>query len=396
MVDRYYQKGRPIHFVGSGNQTRLVDPTVESVALCNEICAPIERVAADAIRVTTGWRWLDLLHYLQSEGLTFPVFTSNLNATIGGTLATGGVGLLSHRSGLQVDHVLACTIHSAAGKFTLHPCAEPLWQSALCSLGGVGFVSSVILKVEQPEAVFILDEAHIARSDAFQLFMDCINNPQPETAFVICRVDRRSAAVRIGSTSQASKRGQTWTRSLTTPETLALSSTSEVSGHTRRLWNDFILSIPEAPRFFEATMTALAIAEREVGISARVRALSLAAPPSGTDRPFLHPLSRFTSASVGIGFYLDVDPTATGALATALELQQRLKGGCIARGGAPYAAGTLKFSAADCPLFYGQGWDQFSATRTLHDPLSLFGTALAFPFRNGELNRPDLDGSRAS
>ena len=57
------------------------------------------------LRVQAGATWREVVGYLRRRGWMPMVLTNNLDTTVGGTLATGGVGLSSHLYGTQANNV---------------------------------------------------------------------------------------------------------------------------------------------------------------------------------------------------------------------------------------------------------------------------------------------------
>ena len=62
-------------------------------------------IEGNAIWVQGGVMWRDLVAHVLPHGYMPVVLTNNLDTTIGGTLATGGLGRSSHQHGLQADNV---------------------------------------------------------------------------------------------------------------------------------------------------------------------------------------------------------------------------------------------------------------------------------------------------
>lgn len=99
--------------------------------------------------VRAGTLWRTLVQTVAPEGLLPPVLTDNLEVTIGGTLAVGGLGPASFRDGLQAHHCLGLEVVLGTGEVTwLTPEKEPqLYHHLLCGLGQFGLVTSVKLQL---------------------------------------------------------------------------------------------------------------------------------------------------------------------------------------------------------------------------------------------------------
>lgn len=98
----------------------------------------------DTVEVSTRTRWLDLERGLNARGKGMPVLSSNLSATVGGTLSTGGFGICSLRHGAQTDGVLA--LRAPGGEWFPRDHAWSL--RALGGLGQAGPIERVRLHVQ--------------------------------------------------------------------------------------------------------------------------------------------------------------------------------------------------------------------------------------------------------
>ena len=65
----------------------------------------IAEIRDGAVRVQAGATWRKLVHHTRARGCLPAVLTTNLDATIGGTLSMAGFGPFSHRHGAQADNV---------------------------------------------------------------------------------------------------------------------------------------------------------------------------------------------------------------------------------------------------------------------------------------------------
>ena len=78
----------------------------------------LNRVAAcgrRTIDVEAGATWRDVVRKTLPAGRVPRVLTNNLDTTVGGTLATGGVGTASHRYGTQADNVERLDVVTGSG-----------------------------------------------------------------------------------------------------------------------------------------------------------------------------------------------------------------------------------------------------------------------------------------
>lgn len=382
-IDRLYAEGAPIHVRGSGYflDERPLDEG--GIVLANAIRTPIERVSEREVRVSTGWTWAEVLPFLESNGLSVPVLTSNLNTTVGGTLSAGGFGLFSHRSGIQADHVSRFTIHTGTGRFECARSGDPLWRAALCSLGGLGFVSSATLEVGPQVHGVTLLERRDGLEAGIDIFLGAVADLEREAKLATCRFERGAATTRLGFAEGEPVKPvpplDGWREQGVSSAWLFSSSTTESRPSSGRVWNDYLVPLDRAGPFMRMGLDLLRAALERGGVHARMRALSVArAAPRASDS-YLRPQLACRSQTIGVGYYLDVDPADRPARDFADSQHALLKAACESAGGAPYQSGTLQFSEEDCRSAFGGHWDSFKAARRRYDPRSLFGTGGTLP-----------------
>ncbi|MFC1803117.1 FAD-binding oxidoreductase [Thermoproteota archaeon] len=109
------------------------------------------------VHVGAGVRWLDLLTYLEGKGYTFPVYPSSApSATIGGWLATGGLGIGSLKYGHVMEHVKAITVVSPTGEILVlnKETDQGEFEMFFDSEGTLGIITEVTLKIQpKPELI---------------------------------------------------------------------------------------------------------------------------------------------------------------------------------------------------------------------------------------------------
>jgi cytokinin dehydrogenase len=113
--------------------------------------ARIGPLEEECVWADAGVVWADLVTYLLHRGYVPPVFTNNLNVTVGGTVSLGGLGVASHRYGTQADNVVAMEVVTGAGD--LVTCSKEenheLFDSVRCGLGQFGVITRLKLKVRR-------------------------------------------------------------------------------------------------------------------------------------------------------------------------------------------------------------------------------------------------------
>ncbi len=118
--------------------------------------ATIHSIEEGLALVDAGVLWSSLLNATLAQGMTPPVFTDYPDTTVGGTLATGGIGGMSACHGAQIDNVLELTVVTGEGK--LVECSpernDDLFEAVLGGLGQYGIVVRAKLKlVPAPQLV---------------------------------------------------------------------------------------------------------------------------------------------------------------------------------------------------------------------------------------------------
>ncbi|HIH01624.1 TPA: FAD-binding oxidoreductase, partial [Thermoplasmata archaeon] len=108
---------------------------------------------AKTITVQAGARWADIDHELSSVGLQVPTCPSSKFSTVGGWIATGGLGINSFSRGHLKANVLAVEVVSSDGAARRYSQADPEFGRVFGSEGQVGVVvSATIALSEVPEA----------------------------------------------------------------------------------------------------------------------------------------------------------------------------------------------------------------------------------------------------
>ena len=102
----------------------------------------VGEIEGNAIWVQGGVMWRDLVTHVLPHGYMPVVLTNNLDTTIGGTLATGGLGRSSHQHGLQADNVEELEVVTGNGQ--LVRCSATEHQTLFdCTRGGMGQFSVI-------------------------------------------------------------------------------------------------------------------------------------------------------------------------------------------------------------------------------------------------------------
>ena len=76
----------------------------------------VQPIGPELVRAQGGARWGDVVDALKGERRLPPVLVDTGEATVGGTLAAGGIGTTSHRYGSQVEQVEQVEVVTGAGE----------------------------------------------------------------------------------------------------------------------------------------------------------------------------------------------------------------------------------------------------------------------------------------
>jgi len=102
------------------------------------------------VTVGAGVTWQEVVNHTSAVGLIPPVLTDNLQVSVGGTLAVGGVGPTSFRRGLQLHHCAAVEAVLGDGQigwFSREHRPE-LFAAILGGLGRMGIITRVRLELQ--------------------------------------------------------------------------------------------------------------------------------------------------------------------------------------------------------------------------------------------------------
>ncbi len=112
--------------------------------------------SASRVRVEAGVRWSALIERLAPEALLPPVVPGWPSATVGGVLASGGIGKGSHARGLVADHVAELVVVTGDGRQVACSRTQAAWlfEAVLGGLGCFGvIVEATLALVPWPSSV---------------------------------------------------------------------------------------------------------------------------------------------------------------------------------------------------------------------------------------------------
>jgi FAD/FMN-containing dehydrogenase len=109
------------------------------------------KIDQESAWVEAGMLWSDLVKVLAPRGLTPPVLTNNLNLTIGGTISFGGLGVSSHRYGIQADNVEALEVVTGNGDLVYCSAQEneELFNCVRCGIGQFAVITKAQVRLRR-------------------------------------------------------------------------------------------------------------------------------------------------------------------------------------------------------------------------------------------------------
>lgn len=118
----------------------------------------IYEMSSDRISVGAGADWRTLAAAGAKAGWVPPVITNHPDVSIGGSTTIGGLGVTSHRHGLQADNLIEIDVAMLDGK--IHTCSEhenqDLFRAVRGGLGQYGFVTRVsMVSIPVPDRVAV-------------------------------------------------------------------------------------------------------------------------------------------------------------------------------------------------------------------------------------------------
>ncbi|MFJ2440762.1 MULTISPECIES: FAD-binding protein [unclassified Streptomyces] len=145
-------RGVPVAARGGGyalyGQGQAGGGLVVDMAALDEVWVEEGADGARAV-VGAGASWADVVRATLAEGLTPPVLTGHLGASVGGVLSEGGIGGTSHRYGSVADTVLELDVVTGAGEeLTCSPDRNrDLFHAVLAGLGRCALIVRATLRL---------------------------------------------------------------------------------------------------------------------------------------------------------------------------------------------------------------------------------------------------------
>jgi cytokinin dehydrogenase len=145
---------------GTGHTTFGQSQHAAGIAFDLTTLDAIGPVEGDRVTVGAGARWYQVLQATVAARSMPPVMPDYIGQTVGGTLAVGGIGAMSFRTGAQVDHVESLVAVTGDGRVV--ECSEhrhrELFDVVLAGQGQVGIIVEATLRlVPAPSEVRLYD-----------------------------------------------------------------------------------------------------------------------------------------------------------------------------------------------------------------------------------------------
>ena len=369
--------------------------------------------------VEAGATWRQLTEAAAETGQIPAVLTNNLDTTIGGTLATGGVGVSSHLRGCQVDNVDALDVVTGSGR--RHRCGagrnRALFDAVRCSLGTIGAITGATVRLRAKARVVRTERLVYHELGAL---LEDLGKLPPDRFQAIggwCRHRMHRGAYPDAHWAD----GGDWCFPLyLSTEHAARDGETDLGGlrYDRRFEplvrteGAFANSQEVGPSRGHASRTIFPLTESYIpwaGAAAGIPGILSALPPRlvAASNIMLRPLGRLGADGerhqpvsapllmvpedapiVGLGLIPDLRPWP-GALALPnIEAAGRMM---TALGGKRYLTGWVRYSGAEWRSHYGARWRLFNEWKDEFDPNHVLGSGL-IPFENGP--QPPGDAAR--
>lgn len=125
--------------------------------------------AVPSITVQAGTRWADVDAILYERGLALHTYPSSYYSSVGGWVATGGLGINSLRFGHLKNHVLSMRVIFPTGEVRELSPSDPWFDRFFGTEGQLGLITQVSLKVRQRQkGIFPMLLSFEREGEAFQ------------------------------------------------------------------------------------------------------------------------------------------------------------------------------------------------------------------------------------
>ncbi|MEU6511801.1 FAD-binding protein [Streptomyces sp. NPDC046942] len=348
---------------------------------------PVGPVTDSQVTVSAGALWRDVLAATLPHGLTPPVLTDYLGASVGGVLSAGGLGGAGHRHGLVADQVLELEVVTGAGehRFCSPDRAPELFHTVLAGLGQCAVIVSATLRlVPAPARVrryclsytdltrFLADQRMLAEEGRFahlegqarpaddgrpyliEAVAPHTGQLPPDDALMLTGLAHDPTAMETADLSYAE-----FAHRVDTDEEVLTETGEWLHPHP---WLNLLLPHDRAEPLVRAVLADPAFDDlRETGLvllypllSARLRAPLFQRPPG--DVLYLFALLR------------TAPPGSPGTAAAMVAANRKVYELARSQGAVAYPVNALPMSDTDWRDHYGSRWQALADAKRRHDP----------------------------
>jgi FAD/FMN-containing dehydrogenase len=343
-----------------------------------------------------SWKSLEL--ELNRLGRSVPVLTSELNTTIGGTLAVGGFGEGSISNQCQAHLVkrLKLMLPNGISVWASRSENRELFSFALASLGQIGFLQTVVLRtvVYQPKTwirirrfrtLSELIEAMSWMADRHQGSVDFFSGQHFEGEFVATHGVRASTDTdALPPDIPASLNQGAWKLYINWHlRSLSGRRRNPWDSNSSYLWSDYVLNLSNAAEFAAFVQERVLRCSDYRRYKGRILVLAVQLPQEIGLFPFSPIGTKMNGVAVGFGLYFRIpriDRDGWNRIRTLLRIALEC---CVDLGGRPYLAGWHDLDATTWSQLYAEELSRLAALRQRFDPNGLFNSGLIGTPMNG-------------
>jgi FAD/FMN-containing dehydrogenase len=360
--------------------------------------AEIRIVEDQLVEVGAGTLWKDLEVALNKIGLSTPVLTSQLNTTVGGTLATGGYGLASIKHGSQLDQVERVEIVLPNGQIVwCSPGTNPdLFKFALATQGKIGIITRVVLKTVRYRKYSSILVNHYHSLDDTAKSLSWVSNNEIDadyfTAYSVESSDNyfQAIAAKTFHTEEEALayrypdnvKSHSYYHTVNVQPDFAIREIDEVKHWGLDMFHLWLVYTVEmrSIREFAVALERLVIKNYDIPRYGRLRIFAgrkhasrsrfpLEACP---DNSFNEPSNSFNAFGFGLSFHITQDLKQVERIH---ETSRQLVEECIKVGGRPYSVNSFELDEGLKRRIYGDYYNEFVAIKNQLDPNRILNTS---------------------
>jgi FAD/FMN-containing dehydrogenase len=334
-----------------------------------------ESAGGPVLEVGPGAQWGAVLDVANARKLTPPVNVDWMTLSVGGTLATGGIGGTTWRDGFQVDHVLELQVVTGDGQLVTCSDAQnaDLFNAVLAGMGQCGvIVRAVIPLVPAPTNVLFFTLTYTDLAAAAADYLSLIESER------FAHLDGRSAVQQGGGFTYIIEAGAFYDAPEAPDETALLDGlgfdSRNVADQTYEQYYRRLAGVNLSRGAHPWTILYLPAAQF-VAYASRVYAtpdeFAASAPRFAVYRraPIRRPLSRVPDDDLIFRFQLSRNPPeGSPDVDSLLAMNRVLFERARDFGGTRMTWATIPFRPDDWAAHYGEVWPMFRDAKQRFDP----------------------------